>query len=269
MYEVAELEPDRRGNVVQHWAIRGNPGEQRVHLRAAFAVARHLKSILTALEASPQAAPFAAGEGWTHCYEINREIDELEGMLRQFERCLVLQDLPREVDSAIALDFYKIPRDGSDPFTWPNTEIGDLVNRMKYWDDPVASTQAREDLADLMSDLIRHHPIYRTATLVAVPGHDARKVAASEHLAVAVADRLSRPLVRVRSKTLLRPETKSLNGRVDLRSEFTVPDTVPGYASLILDDVYERGRTMQGVAAALRASGVREIHGLVAARTST
>ena len=36
---------------------------------------------------------------------------------------------------AVALDFYKDPKDGVDPLQWPNTAAGELVRKAKYWDD--------------------------------------------------------------------------------------------------------------------------------------
>lgn len=269
MRDLADFEPDRRGNVLRAWALRGEGDSVRVHLRAAFAVAKHVRTVLAYSGGNPRTAPYPVGEGWTHCYEISREIPELPDLLAAFERCLILQDLPTELDTGMALDFYKIPLEGVDSFSWPNTDIGELINKMKYRDDPVTSSSAREALVDDMVSLIEVHPIYRTATLISVPGHDATVTAPSELLAMSIGNRLGKEITRAKSKRLLRPETKSLKGKVDLRSEFIVPQDGVGYTALILDDVYGRGSNMQGVAAAARASGAREVHGLVAARTVT
>ena len=114
---------------------------------------------------------------WTHCLALSHVPDALEDFLGLLTEVLILQGLPGEVHDAIALDFYKIPRPGVPPDDWPNTEIGELVSRMKYWtDDPVAHLTAQEQVADALARTIVRHPSYLASRIVSVPGHDASEV---------------------------------------------------------------------------------------------
>jgi predicted amidophosphoribosyltransferase len=194
--------------------------------------------------------------------------DGLHAFLELLKRVLVLRDVPNELEDALALDFYTIPREGVDPTLWPHTEVGDLVNRMKYRNDPTGSAHARDQLADRMARVIEHHPSFRASVLLAAPGHSQFERAHSELLAQAIGYRLGQRVVRVRTTHLVRPESKARSDRVDLRGEFVVDqDEVAHREVLILDDVYGRGTTMRGIAHAAARAGARVAHGLVAART--
>lgn len=262
---------DQRANRLREWEIREDP--HRLLLCADNAVFQQIRRFIARSGQVINIAPFPEAEAsrWTHCLELTRIPEGLRDFLRLMESVVVLRGLPQEISDAIALDFYKIPRPDLDPDSWPNTDIGELVNRMKYWKtDPVAQASAREGLTDRLASVVRRHPLLRDSQLVSTPGHNATRTSQSELLGQAVATRLGVSILRTRSRNLLRPESKARTERVDFRDEFEIDrGQLAGAEVVIIDDVLGRGTTMQGVAAAARRAGAPYdgIHALVAART--
>jgi hypothetical protein len=260
---------DRKANRLREWEI--DKGAKTLCLGADTATFLHIRGFLArrAVAASPLPFPETESGRWTHCLSLTALPDDLEDFVRLLTQVLVLQGLPAEIDDAIALDFYKIPRPNVDPDDWPNTDVGERVSRMKYWTtDIVSQSTAQEELIDALANVIARHPVYRESRLVSVPGHDASAVSRSEVLALGVARRLAVPLVRTRSRSLIRPAAKNRTERVDFRGEFVIePDTVGRLPVLIIDDVFGRGTTMNAVAHEARRAGSPRVHGLVAART--
>lgn len=260
---------DGRANRLREAEIRINPF--RLMLCADTAVFLQIRRFLAGEGLVPRAAPYPASEAdrWTHCMAIDQVPTELDSFLNLLGHVLVLKNLKSEIDDAIALDFYKIPREGVDPNDWPDTEVGDLVSKMKYWkNDALTQAHARSDLAARMASVIDRHPTYRDALLISTPGHSSIATSQSEALASEVAGLRRAPIAAARARSLFRPEAKARGERVDLRDEFELSSaSVSSRSVLILDDVLGRGTTMQGVASAARRAGARSVHGLVAART--
>lgn len=266
-----EFEFDQRANRLREWEVREDP--HRLMLCADHAVFQQIRRFIARSGQVIKMTPFPEAEAsrWTHCLELPRIPEGLRDFLRLMESVVVLRGLPQEISDAIALDFYKIPRPDLDPDAWPNTDIGELVNQMKYWKaDPVTQASAREGLAERLASVVRRHPLLRDSQLVSTPGHDATQTSQSELLGQAVARRLGVSILRARSRSVLRPESKARTERVDFRDEFEIDrGQLAGAEVVIIDDVLGRGTTMQGVAAAARRAGAPYdgIHALVAART--
>jgi len=266
---VHDFKFDGKANQLREWALDERRGILCVC--ADTATFFQIRAFLTRFGAISRPAPFSDAEAtrWTHCLSLSLVPDELRSFLLLLSRVLVLQGLPPQIDDAIALDFYKIPVPDRDPDDWPNTPVGELVARMKYWtSDPVSQDSAQADLVARLADVVVHHPAYRDSRLVSVPGHDSTAPSRSERLAQALAKHLGVPLARTRARTLVRPAAKNRSDRVDFRGEFTLdPSEVGRSPVLIIDDVLGRGTTMAGVAQAARQAASPRIHGLVAART--
>src|SRR4029079_18762772 len=124
---------DARGNQLRRYELRDDP--LRLLLCADAATFRQVRRFLAAagIVASPCGFPEEEATVWTFCLSLPAVPDGLVGFLDLLSSVLVLQKLPPAIDAARALDFYKIPREGVDPNDWPDTEIGALVNTMKYW----------------------------------------------------------------------------------------------------------------------------------------
>jgi hypothetical protein len=260
---------DRKANRLRSWTV--DEPSQLLRVCADTATFLQIRGFLARTGVSLKATAFPETEAkvWTHSLTLSRVPDTMVDFLRLLTEVIILQGLPGEIDDAIALDFYKIPRPDLQPEDWPNTEIGELVSRMKYWtNDPVTQLTSQELLVDALAGVISRHPVYRESRIVSVPGHDATIVGRSELLAIGVADRLGVPVVKTRARSLFRPAAKNRDERVDFRGEFVIePDAIRGQPVLIIDDVYRRGTTMNAVAHEARKQGSPRVHGLVAART--
>lgn len=179
---------------------------------------------------------------------------------------------PGRLDFAVTLDWYKIPREGVAAVHWPNTEVGDLVNRGRY-----RFRSDTEHVAAVGRELVRRmclaagdHPLLQAADRVlVVPGHDSRVVSFGSRLAVSVAMGMGLPHEFVRSTEEFRAEAKALDPTVRaiaLAGKFAC-DAVPG-VSLIVDDVYHSGATMVEVARAARSAGATSVYAFTAVRTT-
>lgn len=260
---------DRKANRLRTWTL--DEAARTLCVCADTATFHQIRGYFARTGASFKPAPFPESEAevWTHCLTLSQVPESLEDFLRLLTEVIVLQGLPDELDDAIALDFYKIPRDDLPPDDWPNTEVGELVSKMKYWtNDPLAQATSMQLLADALAGVVMRHPGYRESRIVSVPGHDAAVVGRSESLAIGIAERLGVPIVRTRARSLIRPAAKNRHEHVDFRGEFVIqPGAVAGQPVLIIDDVFGRGTTMKAVAHEARRAGSPRVHGLVAART--
>lgn len=260
---------DSRGNRLRAYEFREDP--LRLLLCADNATYQHVRRFLAQEGIVPGRCGFPESEidRWTHCLTLPRVPDELPAFLNLLTAVLVLRNLPVSIDDVIALDFYKIPREGIDPDDWPDTTVGELVNKMKYWtSDPVAQAHARAELAKRMAMAIQRHPQYHAARLATTPGHRPTEPSPSELLAGEVAKLLGVGLVRTQARSVFRPQMKGRADRVSFKDEFDMDRAlVASRPILILDDVLGRGTTMEGVALAARRAGAPFVHGLVGART--
>ncbi|HJY59938.1 MAG TPA: phosphoribosyltransferase family protein, partial [Streptosporangiaceae bacterium] len=169
--------------------------------------------------------------------------------------------------------WYKIPVDGVDSREWPNTEVGDLVNKGKYL------YKTREEQKDIVGRnlagricyVISRHPALNNAEVILnVPGHDWKILSFGPRIAATVAKYRRMLDIRVTARSKFRPEAKSL-GRGQsatlLEDQFIVPPEVRGRSALIVDDVFRSGGSMMAVARAAHEAGAREIFGICPTRT--
>lgn len=122
---------DPRGNRLERWEVAGAGSGHVLRLRGPIEVVEQVQAV--APEYQSRTYPASTVSEWTHELSspdptMKREVRQL---LELLERVLSLPSLP-PIKFAIALDWYKIPVDGVDSHEWPNTEVGDLVNKGKY-----------------------------------------------------------------------------------------------------------------------------------------
>ncbi|GAA1708705.1 hypothetical protein GCM10009745_65720 [Kribbella yunnanensis] len=179
------------------------------------------------------------------------------------------------VDYALALDWTKQPVDGQAPHSWPNTRIGDLVHRGKYWyKGSESSSQLRQvgrALTDELVTLINQHPLLRHANVVAAPpGHDAKVLSFGARLAASVASRREVHFEAVRSLSAFRTQAKELElaDRAGvIHGQFACDGDLRGADVVIVDDLYSSGTTVGETARVLRLAGARRVAVLCAVRT--
>jgi hypothetical protein len=215
-----------------------------------------------------------AGPTWTHALESpspapSEPVRVLLGLLTE----VVCLPSPPNVDLALALDWYKKPEEGVNPYEWDNTPTAQLISSGKYWyknDDDMQSRVGLQ-LVDLMCGAIERHGILSQATVVLdIPGHDSSRVSFGSRMAATIARRRAIAMIKVAAKSEFRPEAKDLEESERLNfldDQFSVPHRLDGQRALIADDVFRSGTSMRAVASAARAVGAAKVYGLCGVRT--
>lgn len=264
------IDYDSRGNRLTDSAIHKveQTGERRIYLRCCETIAAQIESVIGSTRCSRLEMPAHLKGRFTHRLHVDGPIPPaVREFLELLQEVLTLE-VRGPLECAIALDFYKDPTSDPDPMRWANTTAGRMVNAGKYSGD----VTARNQLIDALADVVRRHPLYRRADMIAtVPGHRADVVSFGERIANGVAARVSKPVVLTASAHAMRPAAKQADEQgwppPDLSDEFTLGPEVHGRVLLIVDDVYKSGRTMRAVAKAARDAGAVAVVGLVGART--
>ena len=267
---------DPRGSRLESWTLTRGQGGTLLWLRGPVEVARQVQAAAPWYQSRPL-SPDAIVQGWTHSFlesgplagppSVSPQVHQLLTLLQQ----IVSVPSSAAVDFSLALDWYKKP-EGEDPYTWPNTEVGELVSSGKYryrWQSEPQAT-AGIAVADRLCDAIGRHPLLRgVSTILDIPGHDSRRVSFGSRLAATVAGRMGITMSRVGTRSEFRPESKNLGGAQQsmLEGEFIVAEVVQGQSVLIVDDVIRSGTSMAAVGEAARASGARQVLGICAVRT--
>jgi len=193
-------------------------------------------------------------------------------MLQVLQEVILLPS-PANIDTAIALDWYKIADDAVDPWQWPNTETAELLRQGKYLNSYNPAEQRRAGLAlvERLCRVIEGHAGLRQATAVLdVPGHDSQRVSFGSRVAASVARRLSLPVAATSAQTEFRPPAKNADSTERLaaiKDKFFVPFDLRGHVALVVDDVFKSGTSMSETARAARAAGAMTVNGIVAVRT--
>ncbi|UQS26325.1 phosphoribosyltransferase [Amycolatopsis thermalba] len=264
---ITRYRPDHRGNRLDAWSIEQSGSTTLLKIRGSKEIAEHILGALPRAEAQ---TPGRDSE-WTCLFRMDfRPPDELTDFLRLLEEVLVLRVRGRYyLDGAVAFDFYKIPdTDG----TLRDSPTAILMRAAKDY-GPHSDEQRHETerfLCKRLSRIVREHLWFDKATkIVPVPGHDSKEVSASMRIGTAVARETGREIVEVKRRISSRPPAKEMSraDRASFRWEYRVDEDLEGQTVLLIDDVYETGQTMDGVAAAAKYSGAKTVVGLAALRT--
>ncbi|WP_152563847.1 phosphoribosyltransferase [Actinomadura welshii] len=202
----------------------------------------------------------------THCYEFDQGVpDEILDLVEILKEALSLAKRDY-LDFALALDWYKIPDSAVEPKYWPNTEIGEMIYRGKYWSDGLEKIAARQDLLQRVASMMDRHPLFRNARcVVTVPGSNADGNSFGERLAGKVAEITQKELIRTECTIGARPPRKEGGGRT-FEDIYKVSQSLTDDV-VIIDDVYRSGMTMSAVALAARRAGAKRVFGFAAVRT--
>ncbi|MCO6010573.1 hypothetical protein NE236_37005 [Actinoallomurus purpureus] len=204
---------------------------------------------------------------YSHCYRFDEGLpQDVLDLVRLLEEVFSLTRRS-SLDCAIALDWYKKPHPDLDPQQWPNTDVGELVYRAKYYTSNDAKRrEAAGELLRRVVAVVQSHPLYRDAPIiVTVPGHKADGNSVGEGFARAVGRETKKLVVETISVNGARPASKE-GASGSLRDAFKMPQTLSGDV-IVIDDVYRSGETMSSVALAARRAGAQRVFGLVAVRT--
>lgn len=263
---------DSRGNRLEGWSTTSSGGGHVLWLRGPFEVVQQVTALGPDYQLLPDSG--AVGPIWTHTlWSPNPDVPGPVNALLDLLTGVVCLPSPPNVDFALALDWYKKPEEGVNPYDWSNTPTAQLVYSGKYRYKNNDDMQSRVGLqfVDLMCGTIERHGILAQATVVLdIPGHDRTRVSFGSRAAATIARRRGIPMVRVAAKSEFRPEAKNLEESERpnfLDDQFSVPKRLDGQQVLIADDVYRSGTSMRAVASAARDAGAWKVYGICGVRT--
>lgn len=263
---------DSRGNRLEGWTTRSSDGGHVLWLRGPSEVVQQVTALAPEYRLLPDRV--TAGSTWTHALRSpNASVSGPVSALLDLLTEVVCLPGPPNVDFALALDWYKKPEEGVDPYDWPNTPTAQLVSSGKYRHKNDDDNQSRVglQLVDLMCGAIERHGILTQSTVVLdIPGHDRTRVSFGSRMASTIARRRAIPMIRVAAKSEFRPEAKNLEESQRqnfLNDQFSVDQRLDGQQVLIADDVYRSGTSMRAVASAARDAGASKVYGICGVRT--
>lgn len=263
---------DSRGNRLESWTTTATGSGHVLWLRGPSEVILQVTALAPEYRLLP--GSFTAGPTWTHALQSPMPaVPEPVGALLNLLTEVVCLPSPPNVDFALALDWYKKPEEGVNPYDWDNTSTAQLVSSGKYVYKNDDSRQSRVglQLVDLMCRAIERHGILTQATIIIdIPGHDSTRVSFGSRVAATIASNRGIPMMKVVAKSAFRPEAKNLEEfeRLNLlRDQFAVPQRLYGQRVLIADDVFRSGTSMGAVASAAHDAGAERIYGICGVRT--
>lgn len=263
----AAFAADDRGNFLHRWSIQRSGTAWFVLLRATDLVADHV------IKGVPDACACEPGRNstWTHRISLeHRPDDAIERFLDRLQRTLVFRPRPG-IDGVVALDHYT--RATADGPGWEYTRAAAMLRTIKYHASTVPREEVRavgQTLSLELANIAREHPWLASATrILPVPGH--RRIgppSTSVRIAQTFAAELHLPVTPVATLHEFRRSAKDMgrDERAALLNEFVIDHDLRGRPVLIVDDVYQTGCTMAGVARAARKAGAATVLGIVAAR---
>ncbi len=262
---------DARGNRLVEWTTVDHNSGHHLWLRGSNEIVTQVLSAFPAYRKIP--LPVSTSTTWTHVLSgPARLLATTQDFLNLLKSIISLPN-PTGIRTALALDWYKQPVDDLDPYSWPNTEIGELVSRGKYLyrNDEERQSEVGRDLVTRVCNVVTRHTLLNQVEVVLdVPGHDSSQVSFGSRMAATVAKNLKLERVKVKSRDEFRPPSKSITatqGAELVSGRFYVECSIRGRTALIVDDVFHSGASMREVARAAISAGASTVYGVCAVRT--
>ncbi|WP_410619356.1 ComF family protein [Amycolatopsis sp. cmx-8-4] len=258
--------PDRRGDRLEDWNWEHVGQERLLLLRGSDETAHHVCNGFPGavrVDLYPKHRP-----RWTHRLRLQAGDDATE-LLSLLQRVMVLR-VPAELDAVIALDLYSRPcARGTNGLA--HTSVGELIHTIKYENRSSAKVRtAGRTLSSSLTEVVLAHPWFQTCDLILpVPGHDQTRLAASDRIGATIAKSTEIDQGSVATRREFRRSVKNMSRseRALLMDEYSIDQDLTGHKVVVVDDVYQTGSTMRGVARAARRAGASTVLGLVGART--
>lgn len=240
-----------------HWKLEPSGASWLLRFRCPPEVAEHVFGALPTAEPLPNRG---TDPRWPYRLRLDAAPPAgLEDFLRLLGEVLVVPVGHQGLAGVVALDQHLLP-DGS-----ARTERAEQLHLVKHGGDRAVVDRAGQDLVAALAEVVIRHEWYARATRVLpVPGHDPGRPAASVLLGLALAQDLGLPLTPVTGPARRPAKLMTPRERVDLLSAFRVDEDLGGRTVLVVDDVYQSGYTMAGVANAARRAGAAAVLGLTA-----
>ncbi|MGH4010305.1 MAG: hypothetical protein ACRDTH_19460 [Pseudonocardiaceae bacterium] len=262
---------DARGNRLAEWATVDHDSGHYLWLRGSNEI---LTQVLVAFPVYREIPlPASASTAWTHVLSgPARLLATTKDFLNLLKSVISLPN-PTGIRIALALDWYKQPVDGLDPYIWPNTEIGELVSRGKYLyrtDDERQSEVGRDLVARVCGVVTRHILLSQVEVVLDVPGHDSSQVSFGSRMAATVARNLKLERAKVKSRDEFRAPSKNMTATQQaevVSGRFYMECSIRGRKALIVDDVFRSGASMGETARTAISAGASAVYGVCAVRT--
>ncbi len=191
-----------------------------------------------------------------------------------FQEVVCIED---DLTETFALDYHTqmAPTGG-----YARTDLSNLVYRSKPYrgDFTPAKQQTADEIVERMTGFIQVRPTYARAEIIAAVSPS---VLGRPSLPVYLVEQLAACLGKVNGTgwiTKVRPtrpmkDCKTIQEKIDnVRGAFALTSQgsaqIRGRSTILLDDIYQTGFTLNEVARMLIASGSREVLGLVATKTA-
>lgn len=201
--------------------------------------------------------------GWLDLRGV-RNHDQIQGIV-DLLRSTIFVDLTPEVDECYALGPYTVFTDEDAE----QSELGQLVNRGKYWRD----NEAVNELGRRISNFAEQHPTLGNVQALASPP---KSDPSTPNLAGSWAEQLGRrhdwDVIPVRKIRETEPQKSLGEGGTEDDATSRIVDSaqvdqvLQGARVLILDDTIRSGGTIKELARALRRAGAGSIYALAAAK---
>jgi hypothetical protein len=265
-----EYQADDRANRLHAYEFEQSSTAWFLNLRGSEETTRH---IVGALPRARVVRPAAGDRQWPQRVRLDFEPPaNLTELLKLLTDVYVIEIKHRaSLDAALALDFYREPANGTGP---QPTETGDWVRRVKRYDEyrdlpqPEVNEAGEKLCAALVEAIFQHEWFLNSSKVLLVPGHEPGP-SAGVLLGANVAEQLGLPRVGVEPVVAKRKPAKQMTTaeRADLLGGYRIKEDLAGETVLIVDDLYQTGSTMAGVARAARAAGAATVLGIAATRT--
>ncbi|HEY3709484.1 MAG TPA: phosphoribosyltransferase [Amycolatopsis sp.] len=265
-----DYQADSRANRLEDYEFEQSSTTWFLNLRGSEEATRH---IVGALPRAKVARPAAGDRRWPQRIRLDFEPpSNLTELLELLKTVYVIEIKYQDsLNAALALDFYRESADGTGP---QPTETGEWVRRVKRYDEHHDLPQPEVDaagkrLCEALVDAIAQHDWFLGADRVLlVPGHEPGP-SAGFLLGANVAGQLGRPPVEVEPVVVSRKSAKQMTTkeRAGLLGGYRIRADLTGETVLIVDDLYQTGSTMTGVARAARRAGATTVLGIAATRT--
>ncbi|HEY2062845.1 phosphoribosyltransferase [Amycolatopsis sp. NBC_01480] len=265
-----DYQADDRANRLHAYELEQSSTAWFLNLRGSEETTRH---IVGALPRARAVRPAAGDRQWPQRVRLDFEPpSNLAELLDLLTDVYVIEIQHRaSLDAALALDFYRESADGTGSQL---TETGEWVRRVKRYDEHRDLPQQEVDEAGqklctaLVDAILQHEWFLSAGKVLLVPGHEPGP-SASVLLGAGVAEQLGRPRVGVEPVAAKRKPAKQMTTaeRAGLLGGYRVKEDLAGETVLIVDDLYQTGSTMAGVARAARAAGATTVLGIAATRT--
>ena len=188
--------------------------------------------------------------------------DPITQFLELMRNSVTIED---DADESHALAVHYLPDVGE------YTEVGRMVHLAKSYDMESGDEQLASQVSRRFRHWIERHPRYSTADLIAPipPSNLAKKFDFPSLIGSDLASQFGKPLIRIQSMNTTPQKDLPDDAPDTISGAFRISQDLTGKTVLVIDDLYDRGRTMNEAVRALKSAAASTILTLAATKTAT